>query len=192
MAVTEEEHIAITQQTANGWEQFFNGRISKKWAQIQDEYLHDVKLHTPRINGTTWAKQAIKLIWQQFFLLWTQQNELCHDKDKCGVKEHQHKIQLAKVEALYLLKDWLLARDKRLMFTSQTDVKLFINTHSAQYIDQWLLIWQPYFCHDIHTATKKAVKKNYSQAILDVRHHYHGHICHKDIRHCMMGLTIIV
>eukprot|EP00957_Ditylum_brightwellii_P135532 10333995-Ditylum_brightwellii.AAC.1 len=65
MTVTQEEHIAITQQTAIGWQPFFNGRISKKWDQIKDEYLHNVKLCTPCVNGTKWTKQAIKLVWQQ-------------------------------------------------------------------------------------------------------------------------------
>eukprot|EP00957_Ditylum_brightwellii_P035056 2657572-Ditylum_brightwellii.AAC.1 len=69
MTVTQEEHIAITQQTATGWQQFFNSHISKKWAQIQDEYMHNVKLRTPCLNRTTWAKQVIKLVWQQFFIL---------------------------------------------------------------------------------------------------------------------------
>eukprot|EP00957_Ditylum_brightwellii_P185557 14127299-Ditylum_brightwellii.AAC.1 len=59
--VTHTERTAIMQQTAIGWRQFFNGRISKMWSDIQDQYLRDIKLHTCRSNGASWAKQVIKL-----------------------------------------------------------------------------------------------------------------------------------
>eukprot|EP00957_Ditylum_brightwellii_P137162 10457686-Ditylum_brightwellii.AAC.1 len=36
------------------------------WASLQDEYLYDSKFCTRRLNGAMWAKQVIKLIWQQF------------------------------------------------------------------------------------------------------------------------------
>eukprot|EP00957_Ditylum_brightwellii_P088888 6768608-Ditylum_brightwellii.AAC.1 len=38
------------------------------WSDIQDKYLKDIKLHTMCSNGASWAKQVIKLIWQQFFI----------------------------------------------------------------------------------------------------------------------------
>eukprot|EP00957_Ditylum_brightwellii_P007407 560868-Ditylum_brightwellii.AAC.1 len=69
------------------------------WSDIQDKYLQDIKLHTRCSNGASWAKHVIKLIWQQFFILWTQQNETYHGKNEQGIKEHQWEILLAKVEA---------------------------------------------------------------------------------------------
>eukprot|EP00957_Ditylum_brightwellii_P179609 13681724-Ditylum_brightwellii.AAC.1 len=57
MTVTQDESIAIKQQTTIGWRQLFNGCIFKKRLQIQDAYLYDIKLHTHCLNGATWAKQ---------------------------------------------------------------------------------------------------------------------------------------
>eukprot|EP00957_Ditylum_brightwellii_P018297 1378130-Ditylum_brightwellii.AAC.1 len=65
MVVTHAESLAIKQQTAIGWRQFFNGRISKMLSDLQDEYLRDIKLHPQHSNGASWAKQVIKLIWQK-------------------------------------------------------------------------------------------------------------------------------
>eukprot|EP00957_Ditylum_brightwellii_P186795 14223127-Ditylum_brightwellii.AAC.1 len=66
------------------------------------------------------AKQVIKLIWQQFFILWTQCNKMSHGKNNQGLKEHQQGTLLARVEALYMLKDKLLAQDKCQMFLSHS------------------------------------------------------------------------
>eukprot|EP00957_Ditylum_brightwellii_P128130 9772903-Ditylum_brightwellii.AAC.1 len=97
--VTHAENTAIKQQNAVGWRQLFNGRMSKMWSEIQDKYLHGIKLHTRCPNGASWVKQVIKLIWQQFHILWTHCNETCHGKNRQGIKEHQREILLTKVEA---------------------------------------------------------------------------------------------
>eukprot|EP00957_Ditylum_brightwellii_P047825 3632870-Ditylum_brightwellii.AAC.2 len=128
------------------------------WSDIQDKYLHDIKLHTRHSNGALWAKQIIKLIWQQFFFLWTQRNETCPGKNKQGIKEHQQEILLPKVEALYMLKDRLLARERNLMLSNPIEVSQFVNNHYAQYFDQWLCIWQSYFRQGVITATRRAIE----------------------------------
>eukprot|EP00957_Ditylum_brightwellii_P033939 2570835-Ditylum_brightwellii.AAC.1 len=115
------------------------------WSDIQDKYLRDIKLHTRHSNVASWAKDVIKLIWQQFFISWTQYNEKCHGKNIQSIKEHQREILLTKVEALYMLKDRLLARDRNLMLSTPLEVSQFVNNHNTQYLDQWICIWQPYF-----------------------------------------------
>eukprot|EP00957_Ditylum_brightwellii_P190012 14465638-Ditylum_brightwellii.AAC.1 len=67
MAVTLAKSLVIKQQTAIGWRQFCNGCISKMWSDLQDEYLRGIKLHAQHLNEASWAKQVIKLIWQQYF-----------------------------------------------------------------------------------------------------------------------------
>ena len=61
---------------------------------------------------------------------------MSHGKNNQGIKEHQREILLAKVEALYLLKGRLLAREKSLMCLSHSDVKQFVESHDTQYLDQ--------------------------------------------------------
>eukprot|EP00957_Ditylum_brightwellii_P126638 9652727-Ditylum_brightwellii.AAC.1 len=83
---------------------------------------------------------------------------MCHGKNKQDIKEHQQEILLAKVEALYMLKDRLLARDRNLMFSMPIEVSQFVNNHNTQYLDQWLHIWQPYFRQGVITATRIAIE----------------------------------
>eukprot|EP00957_Ditylum_brightwellii_P115249 8788898-Ditylum_brightwellii.AAC.1 len=93
--VTHAKSTAIKQQTAIGWRQLFNGHMSKMWSDIQYKYLRSIKLHTRHSNSASWAKQ-----------------------NEQGIKEHQQEILLAKVEALYMLKDRLLAIDRNLMLST--------------------------------------------------------------------------
>ena len=108
---------------------------------IQDEYLYTIKLKTSSLNRTTWATHLVKLIWSQFFKLWTLRNEQRNKPQDDGFKLHQKDILFAKVEALYLLKSKLLARDQRLMFSSCDEINTFLDTHTPSYVEQWLTIW---------------------------------------------------
>eukprot|EP00957_Ditylum_brightwellii_P203621 15335490-Ditylum_brightwellii.AAC.1 len=110
---------AFREQSAIGWRYIFNGCLPKRWATIQDEYLIDIKLKTRQLNGKTWATHILKIIWTRFFILWTLRNETKNMTDKGGHKVHRKEILSAKVEALYLLKSTLLARDQHLMFDSR-------------------------------------------------------------------------
>ena len=60
------------------------------------------------------------------------------------------------MEALYLLKLKLLARDQWLMFSTKQEIQDFVNSHSPGYAKQWLHIWQPYFCKGVNKATRLA------------------------------------
>eukprot|EP00957_Ditylum_brightwellii_P168011 12789718-Ditylum_brightwellii.AAC.1 len=44
-------------QAKIGLHTIFDGRMSKQWAQEQDDYLVDVKLWTPQTNGSQWTVQ---------------------------------------------------------------------------------------------------------------------------------------
>eukprot|EP00957_Ditylum_brightwellii_P105303 8027532-Ditylum_brightwellii.AAC.1 len=81
IAVTHTASLAIKQLIAIGWRQFLNGCISKMWSDLQDKYLRDIKFHTQHSNGASYTNQVIKLIWQQFFILWTQCNKMSHGKN---------------------------------------------------------------------------------------------------------------
>eukprot|EP00957_Ditylum_brightwellii_P176573 13448027-Ditylum_brightwellii.AAC.1 len=81
-----------------------------------------------------------------------------NNKNDQGIKEHQHKILLAKVEALYMLKDRHLARDKNLMLLSLLEISQFVDNHNTQYLDQQLHIWQPIFRQGVITETRRAVE----------------------------------
>eukprot|EP00957_Ditylum_brightwellii_P182309 13888847-Ditylum_brightwellii.AAC.1 len=75
MVTARDEYLAVQEQQQIGWCRVFNGHLSKHWATIQDDYLSSIKLHTKRLNGSTWATYRVKLIWAQLFKLWTMRNE---------------------------------------------------------------------------------------------------------------------
>ncbi len=49
------------------------------------------------------------------------------------------------MEALYQLKDRLLARDRDIMFQDRYKLEEFIKQTHIAYMKQWLNIWTPYF-----------------------------------------------
>ena len=40
------------------------------------------------------------------------------------------------------------------MFSTKQEVQDFVNSHSPGYVEQWLHIWQPYFCKGVNKATR--------------------------------------
>eukprot|EP00957_Ditylum_brightwellii_P008009 607669-Ditylum_brightwellii.AAC.1 len=71
MAVTHDKSLAIKQQTAIGWRQFFDSHIIKMWSDLQDKYLQDIKLHTQYLNGASWANKLL--------------NSYCNNSSSCGL-----------------------------------------------------------------------------------------------------------
>eukprot|EP00957_Ditylum_brightwellii_P105001 8002960-Ditylum_brightwellii.AAC.1 len=72
-----------------------------------------------------------------------------------------HKTLYAKVEALFQLKDKLLARYRENGFQDRYRLEQFLQRKSPAYIRKWLNIWQQYF--------RKGVKLSVQQAIANVR-----------------------
>eukprot|EP00957_Ditylum_brightwellii_P026522 2006744-Ditylum_brightwellii.AAC.1 len=48
----------VGEQTVIGWRRLFNGQLTKRWAILQDNYLHYIRLRTSSLNGTTWASHS--------------------------------------------------------------------------------------------------------------------------------------
>jgi hypothetical protein len=81
----------IQQQTRIGWCQLFNGRISTKWACLQDEYLIDRNLQTKKKTGQLWATQIITGIWDGWTLVWTIRNKVIHGHDRAS-RQHINRL----------------------------------------------------------------------------------------------------
>eukprot|EP00957_Ditylum_brightwellii_P185549 14126674-Ditylum_brightwellii.AAC.1 len=108
-----------------------------------------------KTNSKTWSMQIIKFVWCQFFILWQLQNKTVCGNKKDDFPLNQQEFLLEKVEALYLLKDKVLARDKALMFQSHNDAIEFVDKYKPMYIEQWLAVWQPYFKRGVDTVTAR-------------------------------------
>ncbi len=69
----------IHQQNHIEWHQIFNGRFSKEWTRLQDEYYYRHRNHTRyRRTGLQWQQTLITLIWKQWRKLWAMRNGDVH------------------------------------------------------------------------------------------------------------------
>jgi hypothetical protein len=66
------------------WGQLFNGRISKEWSNLQDEYLLDQGIHNKKQTGQLWATQLLISIWDGWKLVWTIRNEVIHGHNRAS------------------------------------------------------------------------------------------------------------
>ena len=70
----------IVDQDTIGWNQFFQGRISIKWASLQQVHLWDlppIKGH----DGTHWSPSILGHIFTKWNLLWDTHNKDLHGID---------------------------------------------------------------------------------------------------------------
>jgi hypothetical protein len=78
----------IHQQTQIGWRQLFNGHISTKWSQLQDDYLLQQGLHNKKTTGQLWATNILSCIWEEW-LVWTIRNAVIHGHDQTSCNHIQ-------------------------------------------------------------------------------------------------------
>jgi hypothetical protein len=79
-----EFHKVIKQQNRIGWRQLFNGRYSKHWAMLQEEYYSRMATtqRTKQMRtGDKWLPNIIGAVWDGWYLLWEQRNRDLHGFD---------------------------------------------------------------------------------------------------------------
>jgi hypothetical protein len=78
-----EFHKVIKQQNRIGWRQLFNGRYSKHWAMLQEEYYSRMATtqRTKQMTGDKWLPNIIGAVWDGWYLLWEQRNRDLHGFD---------------------------------------------------------------------------------------------------------------
>lgn len=63
----------VNEQQTLGWRQIFNGRWSKRWTQIQQEYYDSHQIQSK--TGARWAKRILLGIWEHWEKPWQVRNE---------------------------------------------------------------------------------------------------------------------
>ena len=66
---------AIQEQNVIGWWGFLLGRLSKKFALVQDAHL---RLHGKKQSGQSWINKLITEVWEVSFAMWEHRNDLLH------------------------------------------------------------------------------------------------------------------
>ena len=75
-----------------GWDNFFRGRLSKRWAILQQAHLRRLGKDTKKKNGTLWATNLASFMLTQWAEVWKLRNTARHGKDQAEqwkMKEYQ-------------------------------------------------------------------------------------------------------
>jgi hypothetical protein len=142
----------IHQQNLIGWRQLFNGRISKEWSNLQDDYLHEQGIHTKKQTGQLWATQLVTSIWDEWHKVWTIRNEVIHGHDQASRRHIQRLEAEHDLQAIYNDRDHLLPADQDHLFD---DVETHL-THSTTTIRNWMKVYGGMFTDSISRAKQRA------------------------------------
>jgi hypothetical protein len=83
-------------QNSLGWRQLFHGRMSLKWARLEEAYLHQIQTATDAQSGTLWTTNIITTIWKSFFTMWQDRSTDIHRADSATCQVcHRRQAALA-------------------------------------------------------------------------------------------------
>ena len=71
-------------QAAIGWDQMFRGRITTRFALIQEAYHRQQDHDIQKATGAIWSKRFILLLWDAFESIWAFRNLQLHPDDPVG------------------------------------------------------------------------------------------------------------
>jgi hypothetical protein len=152
-------HKLIAEQTALGWRQIFQGRMSLEWSSLQDQHLRQLQITANCHTGLLWTTNVITTVWKEFFTMWSNRNTAIHGKD--SDTRHKSRLRHAAVQLkhLHLKRTDVLATDRDL-FIGDTDESIdrWVQARSATHIENWLRIWKPVILDSAKAAHAFAIK----------------------------------
>jgi hypothetical protein len=149
----------IKEQTALGWRQLFQGRLTTEWARLQDRHLHDIKAHSNFKTGTLWTTNIITTLWKAFFTMWEARNAVVHGADSSSRQKSRRDRAAISLRHLHAKRNEVLATDQGLFLTDSPEaLDHWVETHSATYIENWLQIWKPVILDSAKAAHAFAIR----------------------------------
>ena len=142
-------------QTLLGWDQVIQGRLSKSWAIVQNEYLTKTNRKSIINNGESWTRAIIAHIWDWFITYWRLRNEITHGQTKSIQAMRIRERTIRELKALYNLKDQVLAVDRN-WFCKDADTHAD-NTRTST-LRSWINTWKPAIVSSIKHAKAWAVQ----------------------------------
>jgi hypothetical protein len=160
---SDDYHQLIADQQSIGWNQFFQGRISRQWAILQQDYYSGFPPVKGR-DGQSWSRNILIQIFTCWNSLWDTRNSDRHGKDEITKSKARKEQVTRELTLLYSYRTQVLHRDQSI-FHDTLDVHLLKPTNS---IRQWINTYQPLIL--------KSAKDAKSQSLLYVRTipHYFG------------------
>jgi hypothetical protein len=94
----------INLQDTIGWDHFLRGKLSHKWAHLQQDYLYRTN-PSSTFDRAKWIRQIIKPLILACLDLWTLRNEERHGHDTASRQNKLAKQACRNLRAIYSLAD---------------------------------------------------------------------------------------
>jgi hypothetical protein len=145
-------HHLISLQESIGWGHFLRGKISKEWANLQQDYVSRNSPST-KFDKEKWLRLIIKPLIMDCLILWSPRNE-----ERQGVnlasKQSKPATQACRdLRAIYLLSNKVLASDRDL-FSKPLNTFLLDDTYSIQC---WIRLHKPIIYQSRREAKRNSV-----------------------------------
>ena len=130
-----------------GWKNVFQGRISRLWAELQQDHLSSLE-YIKGHDGSHWAKSVLCHIMTKWNTLWDNRNADRHGKDQATRAISLKAQTLRELQSMYEYRDKVLQRDHSIFDLSLDDIK----DKPHQYLRQWLHTHQTVILHSAASA----------------------------------------
>jgi hypothetical protein len=103
---------ALQDQNKIGWTNFYKGRLSKKWEQVQKAHYSNTK--ATKADPYKWETLVITAMWEGFLQMWENRNNDQHGRDTTDAISKEREKLLKKTRQLYEQKESIDPEDQRL------------------------------------------------------------------------------
>ena len=137
----------LQEQDNIGWRQIFNGRISSKWARIQEQFET-----THNLPNQRWGSKIMEVIWQQWDVLWKERNDIQHGTDPASRRLIRTQQALTELRHIYNRKHLYVPSDRNLLFETYEE-------HAAKplyVVESWLA----FYCGVFKSSMKEAERES--------------------------------
>jgi hypothetical protein len=145
-------HNLIRLQESIGWGHFLRGKISKEWANLQQDYIYRTSPGT-KFDKDKWLRLIIKPLIMDCLDLWTLRNAERQGNDSASKQQKLANQAQRDLRAIYQLQDEVLASDRDL-FSTPLDTFLLADTYSIQC---WIRSHKPIIYQSRREANRHAV-----------------------------------
>ena len=128
---------ALQEQNEIGWTNFYKGRLSKKWEQVQQQHYNQTK--PKKADTHRWATSIISTMWQGLLLMWEDRNDDQHGRDTIEAAVKERDILLNKIHQLYTQKESFDPEDRRLYHKPEEQWK----EETSKKIREWINLAEP-------------------------------------------------
>jgi hypothetical protein len=111
--VSKEWKEAIREQNEIGWIHLYRGRIARTMIQAMNEHYSSLGVNSKKYTGERWAKRLIHNIWKTVLELWTNRNELIHDKESSLKEAIIREKTSTRIQRCYDFKELLNAKERQ-------------------------------------------------------------------------------